>query len=248
VEARVSFLADVVGWFLDPAHWHGYGGIPTRLEEHVLMSLAATAAAAAIALPVGLTLGHLGRGGGLAINLSNVGRAVPSFAILVLAVQAIGIGAKPAFIALVALAVPPMVTNAFVGMRDVDAQLRDAARGLGMRDVQVLFRVELPNALPVVMAGVRTSGVQVVATATLAGLVGWGGLGRYIIDGLSQRDFVQIFAGAVLVAALSALTELALWTLQRLLTPAGLRSAAASERAGAGLAVEAQPRPGVLVP
>jgi osmoprotectant transport system permease protein len=226
----MSFLLDVLHWFADPAHWQGDAGIVHRLQEHVVMSLAATAVAALIALPVGLTLGHLGRGGGLAINISNIGRALPSFAILVLAVQAVGIGATPAFLALVALAIPPMVTNSFVGMRDVDAQLRDAARGLGMGDLRVLTRVELPNAVPVVMAGVRTAGVQVVATATLAALVGWGGLGRYIVDGLAQRDFVQVFAGALLVAALSAVAELALALLQRGLTPPGLRSAATRER------------------
>jgi osmoprotectant transport system permease protein len=226
----MSFLADVVRWFLAPAHWQGAAGISARVLEHVQMSLAATAVAALIALPLGLTLGHYGRGGPLAINVSNVGRALPSFAILVLAVQVVGIGAAPAFLALVALAIPPMVTNSFVGMRDVDEQLRDAARGLGMSELRVLARVELPNALPVVMAGVRTAGVQVVATATLAALVGWGGLGRFIVDGLSQRDYVQVFAGAVLVAALSAMTELTLALLQRLLTPAGLRSAATRGR------------------
>lgn len=219
----MTFVSQVVHWFGDPAHWQGVGGVPNRVEEHVVMSLAATAAAAVIALPVGLTLGHLRRGGALAINVSNIGRALPSFAILVLAVQLVGIGATPAFLALVALAIPPMVTNSFVGMRDVDAGLRDAAYGLGMRQGQVLFRVELPNALPVVMAGVRTSGVQVVATATLAALVGWGGLGRYIIDGFSQRDFIQIFAGAILVALLAGVTELGLAGLQRVLTPAGLK-------------------------
>ena len=229
----MTFLADVVRWFLDSTHWQGSGGIPTRLAEHVEMSVIATAVAALIALPLGLSLGHYGRGGALAINVSNVGRALPSFAILVLAVQLVGIGALPAFLALVALAVPPMVTNSFVGMRDVDDQLRDAARGLGMRERQLLLGVELPNALPVVMAGVRTAGVQVVATATLAALVGWGGLGRYIVDGLSQRDFVQVFAGAVLVALLSGATELVLGVLQWLLTPAGLRSAAAGDGARA---------------
>ena len=239
----MSFLEAVVRWFASPAHWQGDGGIPHRLEEHVVMSLAATAAAAVIALPVGLVLGHLGRGGPLAINVSNVGRALPSFAILVLAVQVVGIGAAPAFLALVALAVPPMVTNAFVGMRDVDQQLRDAARGLGMGDLRLLVRVELPNAVPVVMAGVRTAGVQVVATATLAALVGWGGLGRYIVDGLSQRDFVQVFAGALLVAALSAAAELGLALLQRLLTPAGLRSAARREQRRAGRADAPQAEP-----
>jgi osmoprotectant transport system permease protein len=239
----MNFLADVVRWFLDPAHWTGPTGIPTRLTEHVEMSVAATVAAALIALPIGLALGHYGRGGTLAINVSNVGRALPSFAILVVAVQVVGIGAAPAFLALFALAIPPMVTNSFVGMRDVDPQLRDAARGLGMRDLQVLTRVELPNALPVVMAGVRTSGVQVVATATLAALVGWGGLGRFIVDGLSQRDFVQVFAGAVLVAVLSAVAELLLSATQRLLTPAGLRSAARRDRGRAIRAAAPQAEP-----
>jgi osmoprotectant transport system permease protein len=220
----VNFLAQVVQWFADPAHWQGSSGIPNRVEEHVLMSLAATASAAAIALPLGLTLGHLGRGGGLAINLSNIGRAVPSFAILVLAVQLVGIGPEPAFLALVALAIPPMVASSYVGMRDVSPALRESARGLGMRGLQVLLRVELPNAMPVVMAGVRTSGVQVVATATLAALVAWGGLGRYIVDGLEQHDYPQLFAGALLVATLAATAELALAGLQRLLTPPGLRS------------------------
>jgi osmoprotectant transport system permease protein len=239
----MSFLLHVAHWFLAPAHWQGPGGVPTRIGEHVQMSLAATAAAALIALPIGLALGHFGRGGFLAINISNIGRALPSFAILVLAVQLVGIGAAPAFAALVALAVPPMVTNAFVGMRDVDAELRDAARGLGMSELRVLLGVELPNALPVVMAGVRTAGVQVVATATLAALVGWGGLGRFIVDGLSQRDFVQVFAGAVLVAALSAAAELALALLQRFLTPAGLRSAAGRSRRRAVRAAIPQAEP-----
>jgi osmoprotectant transport system permease protein len=232
----MTFLGSVVHWFLNPAHWHGDFGIPNRVEEHVLMSVAATGAAALIALPVGLTLGHYGKGGALAINISNVGRALPSFAILVLAVQLVGIGATPAFLALVALAIPPIVTNSFVGMRDVNAELRDAARGLGMSDLRVLVRVELPNALPVVMAGIRTAGVQVVATATLAALVGWGGLGRFIIDGFSQLDYVQVFAGALLVVALSAAAELLLALLQRALTPAGLRSASARERGRGGRA------------
>lgn len=226
----MNFLLDVVRWFLNPAHWQGPNGVPVRLEEHVLMSLAATAVAAAIALPVGLTLGHYGVGGGLAINISNIGRALPSFAILVVAVQVFGIGVKPAFLALVALAIPPMVTNSFVAMRDIDPELRDAARGLGFRERRILLGVELPNATPVVMAGVRTAGVQVVATATLAALVGWGGLGRYIVDGLATRDFVQVFAGAILVAALSAVAEISLAFLQRQLTPVGLRTPAAGER------------------
>jgi osmoprotectant transport system permease protein len=235
----VTFLGSVVRWFLNPAHWRGDFGVPHRLAEHLAMSGAATGAAILIGLPIGLTLGHFGRGGAVAINISNVGRALPSFAILVLAVQVFGIGALPAFLALVALAIPPIVTNSFVGMRDVDRELRDAARGLGMSDLRILLRVELPNAIPVTMAGVRTAGVQVVATATLAALVGWGGLGRFIIDGFSQLDYVQVFAGALLVVALSAATEVFLALLQRALTPAGLRSAARRERSRAARAAPA---------
>ncbi len=219
----MSFLADVVQWFTTAAHWHGANGIPHRLTEHLVMSAAAMVAAGAVALPIGIGLGHANRLGGLIINLANVGRAVPSFAILVVAVQIVGIGALPAFCALVALAVPPMVTNSFIGVRDVDPEVRESARGMGMNGRQVLGRIELPIAIPLVMAGVRTAAVEVVATATIAALVAWGGLGRYVIDGLAQRDFVQVFAGALLVAGLAVLTEVVLAGMQRLLVPAGLR-------------------------
>jgi osmoprotectant transport system permease protein len=238
----MNFLGEVARWFADPAHWQGANGIPTRLEEHVVMSLVATAVAALVALPIGLLLGHYGVGGAVAINISNIGRALPSFAILVLLVQLVGIGAVPAFIALVALAIPPMVTNSFVGMRDVDPELRDAARGLGFRESRTLLRVELPNAMPVVMAGIRTAGVQVVATATLAALVGWGGLGRYIVDGIANRNFVEVFAGAVLVALLAAAAEIGLALLQYVLTPAGLRSRVKQERQAA-VSIQAQAEP-----
>jgi osmoprotectant transport system permease protein len=219
----VDFLGRVVAWFTTAAHWQGDGGAVHRLSEHVVMSSGAVLVAAAVALPLGVWLGHTGRGGALAINLSNVGRAIPSFAILVIAAQLVGIGWKPAFAALVALGVPPMVTNAYVGLRDVDPDVKDAARGMGMTGAQSLWRVELPVALGPLMAGVRTAAVQVVATATLAALVAWGGLGRFIVDGIAQRDFVQVFAGALLVATLSIATELGLAGVQRLIVPEGLR-------------------------
>lgn len=219
----MTFLGQVVDWFTAAAHWHGSNGIPHRMSEHVVMCAAAMVVAAAAALPSGILLGHADKLGGLIINLANVGRAIPSFAILVVATQIVGIGALPAFCALVALAVPPMVTNSFIGVREVDAEVRESARGMGMTGRQVLARVELPMSVPMVMAGVRTAAVQVVATATIAALVAWGGLGRYIVDGLAQRDFVQVFAGAVLVAALAVITEVVLAGLQRLLSPAGLR-------------------------
>jgi osmoprotectant transport system permease protein len=219
----MRFLGDVIRWFMTGSHWTGDAGAIHRLTEHVTMSVASVVVAAAVALPLGIWLGHTGRGGALAINVSNVGRAIPSFAILVIAAQIVGIGWRPAFVALVALAIPPMVTNSYVGMREVDADVREAARGMGMSSRESLWRVELPVALPLVMAGVRTAAVQVVATATIAALVAWGGLGRFIVDGIAQRDFVQVFAGAVLVGALSIVTELALAGLQRVVVPKGLR-------------------------
>jgi osmoprotectant transport system permease protein len=220
----VHFLGQVVDWFTTSSHWHGVGGIPHRVQQHVAMSVIVTLAAAAVALPIGVWLGHVGRGGVLAVNISNIGRAVPSFAVLVIAEQVSGqIGAVPAFAALFLLAIPPMLTNAYTGVRGVDPELREASEGMGLTGPQTLFRVELPLALPLIMAGVRTAAVQVVATATLAAVVAWGGLGRYIVDGLGARDDVQIFAGAVMVLALAFATEVVLGVVQRRLTPRGLR-------------------------
>jgi osmoprotectant transport system permease protein len=219
----MNFANQVLQWFLNGAHWQGDGGIPHRTFEHLTMSGASVLVAALIALPVGIAIGHFGRGGILAINISNIGRAVPSFAVLVIAVELVGIGALPAFIALVALAIPPMVTNSYIGMREVDADVREAARGMGMRARAVLWRVELPIALPLIMAGIRTSAVNVVATATLAALVAWGGLGRFIVDGFGLQDYPMMFAGAIMVAILSLIVEFSLAGAQRLATPAGLR-------------------------
>jgi osmoprotectant transport system permease protein len=221
----VNFANQVLQWFLNGAHWQGDGGIPHRTFEHLAMSGASVLTAALIALPVGIAIGHFGRGGILAINISNIGRAVPSFAVLVIAVELFGIGALPAFIALVALAIPPMVTNSYIGMREVDPDVREAARGMGMRERVLLLRVELPIALPLIMAGIRTSAVNVVATATLAALVAWGGLGRFIVDGFGLQDYPMMFAGAILVAVLSLIVEFSLAGAQRLGTPAGLRPA-----------------------
>jgi osmoprotectant transport system permease protein len=218
----MDFLVDVVHWFTTASNWRGTGGIPHRVSEHVVMSGAAVATAVIIALPVGLVLGHLRRGGVVAVNLANVGRAVPSFALLVLAYFVFGLGPKPPYVALVALAIPPIVTNAYVGMADVDDDIREVAAGMGMTGGQTLRRVELPLALPLVMAGIRTAGVQVVATATLAAVIGWGGLGRYIIDGFGQQDHVKIFAGALLVAVLAIVVELGLAAVQRLTLSPGI--------------------------
>jgi osmoprotectant transport system permease protein len=229
----VNIVNEVIAWLTDPAQWSGPDGIPVRTLQHVYYSLLATAIAGAIALPIGVYIGHTGRGAVVAVNLTNLGRAIPSLGIIILMFTLVGFGLVPVLVALIALAVPPIVTNSYIGVRSVDRDVRDAAEGMGMRGRQVLWQVELPVAMPLIMAGIRTSAVQVVATATLAAYVGLGGLGRYLIDGLSQRDLPQVVGGAILVALLSLLTELVLGRVQALVVPRGLagQSADAAVRA-----------------
>jgi osmoprotectant transport system permease protein len=219
----MEFLRGVWQWFLDPAHWQGDDGIPTRLGEHLHLSIEAVVIGAVIALPIGITLGHLGRFGNLAISVSNVGRAVPSYGVLVIAFTVLGFGDGPIVLALTLLAIPPMVTNSYVALREVDPDIKEAARGMGYRELAQLLRVELPLAVPLIMAGIRTSAIQVVATATLAATIGGGGLGRYIVDGFAQFDFTKLFAGALLVAMLALATEVSLGLVQRVLVPRGIR-------------------------
>ena len=214
----MHFLGRVVDWFTTSAHWHGSNGVPQRVFEHVRLSGGAMLTAAVVAIPLGVVLGHVRRGGAVAVNVANVGRALPTLALVILAQSVLGIGPKPAYVALVFLAVPPMVTNSYIGVRDVDADVREAARGMGMRGTQIIRRVELPLAMPLVVAGIRTAAVNVVATATLAALIAGGGLGRYIVDGIAQQDPPQAFAGSLLVALLAVITEVGLGRLQRRLT------------------------------
>ena len=229
----MNFVNEVIAWLTDPAQWSGPDGIPVRTLQHLYYSLLATAIAAAIALPIGVLIGHTGRGAVFAVNLTNLGRAIPTLGIIILVFILAGFGIVPVLVALTALAVPPIVTNSYVGVRSVDPEVREAAEGMGMRGRQVLWRVELPVAMPLIMAGIRTSTVQVVATATLAAYVGLGGLGRYLIDGFSQRDLPEVVGGAILVAVLALLIELALGRLQTLVVSRGLaeRGADAAVRA-----------------
>lgn len=215
-------------WLTAAAHWSGEDGVWHRLGEHVFLTLVCLAIGCAIALPTALVLGHLGRGGGLAVNLANAGRAVPTFAVLVLLLLSpLGpYGEWPTIIALVLFAVPPLLTNAYVGMRGVDPDVVRAARGMGMTGGQVLARVELPLALPLVLTGVRIAAVQLVATATVAALAGGGGLGRIITAGFNLASTPQVVAGAVLVAALALLVE-GVFEAVRRLTPAGVRGSGA---------------------
>lgn len=222
----------VFGWFADPANWQGQNGIPARLLEHVVMSGLAIGVALLIAFPIGLYIGHTGRGAFLAVSLANIGRAVPSYAVLVIlfplsiAVNRdtglVDIAFFGTLLAMILLAIPPIVTNTFAGMRGVDPDLVEAGQGMGMRGGQILRGIELPVALPVILAGMRTAAVQVVATATLGAVIGGGGLGRYIVQGIARFDYERVVAGALMVALLAIATELFFSWLQRRAISPGL--------------------------
>jgi osmoprotectant transport system permease protein len=216
----MSGFADAIVYLNDPFNWTRRDGILQLLGQHLTISAVAVLAALVLAVPVGVVLGSAGRGRGAVVVLSNVSRAVPTLALLTLfAVSPIGFGARATTIALAVFAIPPILTNTYVGFRGVDADVREAARAMGMSRGQVIRRVEFPLALPMVMTGVRTAAVQVVATASLAALVAGGGLGRIVALGFGQQDYGQIIAGAILIAALAILTELALVVLSWALTP-----------------------------
>ncbi|NDK25504.1 ABC transporter permease [Streptomyces sp. TR1341] len=205
----MSTLTATWDWLADPAHWSGDNGVWHRLLQHFLLTVVCLLLSCLIALPVALVLGHLGRGGALAVNISNVGRAVPTFAVLVLLLLTpVGNwGEGPTVVALVLFAVPPLLTNAYVGMREVDRGVVQAARGMGMTGRQLMFHVELPLSLPLLMNGVRIAAVQLVATATIAALAGGGGLGRIITAGFNLASTPQVVAGALLVAVFALLVE-----------------------------------------
>ncbi|MFZ3558314.1 MULTISPECIES: ABC transporter permease [unclassified Streptomyces] len=205
----MNAISGAYDWLATGANWQGEKGVWHRLAEHLYFCGVALAVSCLIALPLALWLGHKGKGGALAINISNVGRAVPTLAVLVLlTLTPLGRhGDVPTLIALVLFAVPPLLTNAYVGMREVDRSVVEAARGMGMSGRQVFARVELPLAYPLVMTGLRSATVQVIATATLAAMAGEGGLGRIITAGFNLQDTPQVVAGAVLVAVLALAAE-----------------------------------------
>jgi osmoprotectant transport system permease protein len=226
----MTFLLQVAAWLADPAHWGGSDGIPNRIAEHLLLSGVTTLAAVLIALPVGVLFGHSGRGGFVAINVANLGRALPSLALLALMLPValnlkLGLGFWPTFFALVPLGIPPVLTNSYVAVREVDRDVVEAARGMGLEERQVLRMVELPIAAPLIIAGVRNAAVAIVATATLGALVAGGGLGRYIVDGLARQEYPRLFVGALLVALLSIAVEVAFGAVERLAVSSGLRGA-----------------------
>ena len=205
----MNALQGLGAWLSDPSHWTGPQGVPNRLLEHVGLSAAAVGLACVLAVPLALWLGHTGRGGALAVNLANAGRAVPTFAVLVLlAIGPLGFGPQSTIAALVLFAVPPILVNGYVGMREVDRDVVEAARGVGLSPLQVVRTVELPLAVPLLLNGIRLAAVQTIATATIAALVAGGGLGAIILLGFGTQDQAAVLAGALLVAALALATEL----------------------------------------
>ena len=222
---RTSVAGDALVWLNDPHNWSGPTGVPARLAEHLGMSALGVLLAALVALPVGVWLGHRRRGGGLAVVVANASRALPTLALLLIfASTAIGFGNRATVLAAAVFAVPPILTNAYTGVLGVDPDVRDAARGMGLTPTRSLLQMELPLALPLVAAGLRTAAVQVIATVPLAALVGGGGLGPIIVSGFANRRFGQVLAGAVLVAAVCLVAEGLLALAQRAVTPVALRT------------------------
>jgi osmoprotectant transport system permease protein len=208
-------MQPILDWLTASEQWSGPNAIPARLVEHIWYSALGVAIAAAIALPIGLLIGHTGRGSLFAATLSNFWRALPTLGLVILVFRLSPLSIWPVMVALVAIAIPPILLNTDVGIRSIDPTVRDAARGMGMTGWQALWRVEVPLALPLILAGFRSASGQVVATATIAAFVGLGGLGRFIIDGYAARDIGEITGGAIVVAALALMVEGAFALLQR---------------------------------
>jgi osmoprotectant transport system permease protein len=224
-------------------------GVPTLLLEHLLYVVVPVLVAIAVALPIGLWVGHVNRGGTLAVNVSNVGRAIPSLGLILIAYIAFARSLTPVFVTLIAMAIPPILTNTYVGVREVDPEIRDAAVGMGLSGWEILRRVEIPMAMPVIMAGIRTSAVQVVATATLAAFVGFGGLGRPIFTGLATSVQYNpdartvVVVAVVLVAAFAIVVEQLLGVVERVVVPTGLRRKQEQQDSGVPARTEADVDP-----
>jgi osmoprotectant transport system permease protein len=221
----VSFLHDLFVWLNDPANWRGSGGLAARTGEHLVLSLGSLLIAAAVAVPAGALLGRSRLRGTVLVNVANIGRAVPSFAVLVLGVIWLGLGSTPTVVTLVLLALPPVFVLTFTAVRQVDPAIVESARGMGMAEGRVLRTVQLPVARPLILDGLRLASAAVIATATMSALIGGGGLGRLIIDGFSVRDFREVVAGTLAVVMLVVASEAVFSTLSRVAVSPGLRPA-----------------------
>lgn len=218
----MDFVLQAIAFIFDPQNLFGEKGIVPRLGEHLLYTGISMAIALVIAIPLGLFIGHTGRGRNVAVASTSSFRAVPTFGLLLYFVLLNGIGLWPVVAVLVILAVPPLLAGVYSGLLAIDRRTIDAARGVGMTELQILRKVEIPLALPIVIGGIRNATLQVIATATIAAYVGLGGLGRFIIEGLALHDFVLALAGAILVLVLALVVDLALAGIQKLVLPAGV--------------------------
>ncbi|HEY2916020.1 MAG TPA: ABC transporter permease [Candidatus Limnocylindrales bacterium] len=234
----MGLIGGIVAWFTDPAHWRGNAGVPVRVEEQLGLAAIALLIAAVIGLTIGLWVGHTGRGASIAVNLANLGRSLPTLAVMAIVVPITaaidadaGFKVWPAIVGLVILGIPPLLVNAYAGVAGVDPETVEAGRASGMRGWQVLWRIELPIAIPVILAGVRSAASQIVATATLAAIFGGPGLGRYLVEGYAQLNYPMMWAGVILVGLVFAAVETLLAIAQRALTSPGLRLLAASRPA-----------------
>jgi len=226
----MSFLTFAWDWLKSPQQWQGSDGIPIRILQHLYYSGLSLLIAALIAVPVGLLIGHHRRGGFVAVNVANIWRAIPTLGLLILVVVLLGLGVLAWLIPLVVLAIPPILVNTYEGVVGVDPELKDAARGMGMTGWQLLWKVEVPCAIPLIMLGLRTAAIFVVATATIAAEIGVGGLGRYIIDGLASNDYGEVAGGAAVIVVLALLIQALFTGLRRFVVPRGLRLQARSSR------------------
>ena len=220
-----DFLFNADNWA-----WGNVYGFPHRLLEHLQYSAIALAIAFVIAFPIGLLIGHTNRGSFVAINIGNAGRALPTLGVLMLVLVLVGTGLVPVIVALVILAIPPILTTTYAGIRSVSGATVDAARGQGMREWQIVTSVEVPNALPIIFGGFRNATLQVISTATIAAYVGLGGLGRYLFDGLALQDYPRIVAGSVLVALMAVIVDLLIGLVQRLVVSPGVDGRAVKGR------------------
>jgi osmoprotectant transport system permease protein len=224
----MTYLRFAWSWLRSGQQWHGADGIPIRVLEHLGYTGLSLLIAVAIAVPLGVLIGHTGRGAFAVVSMANVWRSIPTLGLLILMVVWLGFSPLTWLVPLVALGIPPILVNSYEGIRGVDDDLRDAARGMGMTGWQVLVKVEIPVASQLIMLGLRTSAIFIVATATIAAEIGLGGLGRYIIDGLASDIYGEVAGGAAVIVVLALAVQVAFVGLRRLVVPAGLRRQARS--------------------
>lgn len=243
----MNFFVDAFAFIFDAANWAGDKGIGARVLQHLALSGVSVLIAAAVAVPLGLLIGHTGRGRSAVIGITGAARALPTFGVMILFVLigisfGQGLSVAPVIAVLAILAIPPLLAGVYAGVEAVDRLTVDAARAQGMTEWQILTRVEVPLALPLIVGGLRSATLQVVATATIAAYVAQGGLGRYLIEGLQSRDYLRAVIGAILVALLALLLDGLLAVAQRLVVPRGVSRGSTRTKRSTGSTAQRPPR------